>query len=376
MKSIKNIEYLKDVKVIMACDFNVPLSNGKVANDYRLKIMRPTLDHLILGGAKVILIGHLQSPEGDNLSLEPVVEHLKSWSYKVRLANNPKELAKLVADWPEGECLMLENIRNFKGEKENDSQFAKELASLADIYVNEAFSVSHRKHASIVGLPKYLPAYAGLEFQAEVATLSKAFKPSHPFLFILGGAKFSTKLPLLQKFLDIADKIFVGGALASDLFRAKGYEVGRSVVSDGSIDLAEYAHNPKILLPLDVIDDSGREYAPNNFPKESRMTDSGSKTIAMLKEEIKHAQFILWNGPLGIYEAGFKKATIDVAENIAHATHGSVISILGGGDTLAAIAELGLAHKITFMSGAGGAMLDFLANGTLPGIEALEESGD
>ncbi|MFA6601286.1 MAG: phosphoglycerate kinase [Candidatus Paceibacterota bacterium] len=376
MKTVKDIEYLQSVKVIMIADFNVPLSEGKVSNDYRLKIMRPTLDHLLLGGAKVILIGHIQSPEGDNLSLAPVATYLQRWGYKIRLAENPKELAKLVANWPEGEILMLENIRNFKGEKENDPKFAKELASLADIYVNEAFSVSHREHASIVGLPKFLPSYAGLEFADEIAHLSKAFQPAHPFLFILGGAKFSTKLPLLEKFLGLADKVFVGGALASDLFKAKGCEVGKSVVSDGSIDLSTYVNNPKILLPLDVTDDSGKEYAPDNFPKEGRMTDSGSKTVEMLKEEIKHAQFILWNGPLGIYEDGFKKATLDVAESIAHATHGSVTSVLGGGDTLAAIAELGLVHKITFMSGAGGAMLEFLAKGTLVGIEVLEEAGN
>jgi phosphoglycerate kinase len=272
----------------------------------------------------------------------------------------------------------MENLRFFEGEKKNDPKFAKELASLADIYVNDAFPVCHREHASIVGVPKLLPSYVGFQLEKEVANLSRAFNPAHPFLFILGGAKFETKLPLLAKFLDIADQIFVGGALANDLFKAKGFEIGQSLISKTGIDLSAFIKSPKLLLPVDIINQEGVSKAADSLSLTDKIMDDGPKTLQMLKEKISAAKFILWNGPLGMYEGGYKQPTLELAKIIGEATAGTsgVVSIVGGGDTLAAIEELQNQDKFTFVSTGGGAMLDFLAKGTLPGIEALEESGD
>jgi 3-phosphoglycerate kinase len=288
---------------------------------------------------------------------------------------------------------LLENIRENKGEKENDKKFAKQLASLADIYVNDAFSVSHREHASICAITGFLPSYAGLQLEEEVKQLSAAFNPSHPFIFILGGAKFDTKLPLIQKFSKTADTVFIGGALANDALKAKGYEVGVSKISDGATDISAAVNQPKTMIPIDVVVQNHIEKEIGGIGPIDSISDSGSKTLAALKAKIDAAQFILWNGPLGVYEKGFMEGTEKLAEMIAERTENSknkkvkskdkkikdenetsVKSIVGGGDTLAAIAKLGVEDKFTFVSTGGGAMLDFLAQGTLPGIEALEAS--
>jgi phosphoglycerate kinase len=267
---------------------------------------------------------------------------------------------------------LLENLRFDEGEKKNDPKFAKALASLGDIYVNDAFSVSHRSHASVVGIPALLPSYAGFQLEREVTNLSKAFSPSHPFLFILGGAKFDTKLPLLSKFIKIADWVFVGGALATDIFKAKGYEVGKSFVSEGDFGLDEYKDNQNLLLPIDLVNQDKKIVKPENFGKEDSSMDCGPETITMLKEKINSAKMILWNGPLGVYEKGFRDGTLGLAKAIADNHGRGLISLVGGGDTVAAIAENNDDDKFTFVSTAGGAMLDFLANGTLPGIDVLQ----
>ena len=249
------------------------------------------------------------------------------------------------------------------------------------MYVNDAFSVSHRAHASIVGVPQLLPHFAGFQLALEVENLSKAFNPSHPFLFILGGAKFDTKLPLVEKFLEKADGIFIGGALANDFFKAKGYEVGRSTISTATIDFDGLLLDKKILLPTDVIVESGgsqKASLPEKVSSDERILDAGPETLAELKDKIDAAKFILWNGPLGNYENGYKEPTHELARMIAHATKNGVESVIGGGDTLAAIAELkqsggeSLEDAFTFVSTGGGAMLDFLAQGSLVGIDALD----
>jgi phosphoglycerate kinase len=216
--------------------------------------------------------------------------------------------------------------------------------------------------------------------EKQIANLSKAFDPAHPFLFILGGAKFETKLPLLSRFMDIADTIFVGGALASDFFKAKGYEVGKSLVSDMDDsrfkiqDLKKYADNPKLLLPVDVTLKDKAVKSPDSLASDDAIMDSGPKTVALLESKAQGSKFILWNGPLGVYEDGYRQPTLDLAKAIGEATLHGAETIVGGGDTVAAIAELGLSDKFSFVSTGGGAMLDFLAEGTLPGIQALEDS--
>jgi len=390
MKTLNDIENLKSVKVLVRVDFNVPIRNGAVADDTRIKAAMPTIDFLRAKGARVILISHLESNDGSIPSLQPVADHLKlKIGLPVMFVKNIRAANDLIEnELQESQCMLLENLRFFDGEKANDQKFAKELASLADIYVNEAFSVCHREHASIVSVPKYLPSYAGLELEKEIDNLSKAFNPPHPFLFILGGAKFETKLPLLSKFIEIADTVFVGGALANDLFKAKGYEVGKSLVSDlgdsshhpsaGGADtindLAKYVNNPKLLLPIDVTVEDKSVKSPDSLSSIDEIKDSGPKTIALLQDKINASKFILWNGPLGVYEDGYRQPTLDLARMIGEATAHGAETIVGGGDTLAAVASLGLSDKFSFVSTAGGAMLDFLAKGTLPGIQALNIS--
>lgn len=372
MKTIKDIEVLEGVKVLVRVDFNVPIKNGLVVEDFRIKSAFPTIEYLQSRGARVVLIGHLEANEASDNTFKPVAEHINNkLGKKVGFVANLRNASQFIEnELKNGDCVLLENLRFDEGEKKNDPKFAQALASLGDIYVNDAFSVSHRAHASVVGVPSLMPSYAGFQLEKEVTNLSKAFTPEHPFLFILGGAKFDTKLPLLDKFLKSADSIFVGGALATDIFKTKGYEVGVSLVSKGDIDLTSYAQNPKLLLPLDITTQNNEVKPANDLLATDNSMDCGPKTLELLAEKVKEAKFILWNGPLGIYEKGYKNSTLKLAKMIADRS-GSIVSLVGGGDTLASIAENHDEDKFTFVSTAGGAMLDFLANGTLPGIVAL-----
>jgi phosphoglycerate kinase len=270
-----------------------------------------------------------------------------------------------------GECILLENIRSFDGETQNDATFAKALASLFDIYVNEAFSVSHRKHASIVGLPKYLESYAGFQFEREVRELSKIFEPKRPFLFILGGAKFSTKMPLVSKFLDLADKVYIGGALANNIIKARGYNIRRSTYDD-KVDISNILSNTKLVSPIDILNQNRENKDTSNIDNEDNILDIGYKSEKELKDLIYKSKMILWNGPMGKYENGFVDSTLNIAKEIAEATKNGATSILGGGDTLSAIQKLDLVDQYTFVSTGGGAMLQFLTDQTLPGIEVLK----
>ncbi|MSR71562.1 MAG: phosphoglycerate kinase [Candidatus Taylorbacteria bacterium] len=356
MKSIKEIKNLKGVRVLLRLDLNVPVENGSIVDDFRIKRSLPILEYLYEKGAQTIIISHIESvKKGDKESLEPVSEYLKK-SFNVTFVKNYRNVLLELEHISDGSMVLLENLRHWEGEKTNDEKFSKELASLADIYVNDAFSVCHRGHASVVGIPKYLPSYAGLQLEDEIKNLSMCFDPLRPFTFILGGAKFDTKLPLINKFLDIADCVYVAGALANDFFSEKGMDIGDSLVSKTKFDLKGIIDNPKLVLPVDVL----RE--------ENKILDVGPETLKQLKEIINKSKFVLWNGPLGAYENGFKKPTLELAKIIAES---GVKSVIGGGDTLAAISELGIENKFTFVSTGGGAMLDYLANGTLPGIEAL-----
>ncbi len=308
LKSVAQLDSPKGKRVLVRMDWNEPLQNGRIMDDFRIKKSLPTLEYLKEAGARILVASHL---EEENATLEPMRGYV-----------------------PEG-VEFLENLRKNPGERANDARFAQELASQADIYVNEAFSSSHREHASIVGVPKYLPHYAGLEFMAEIKQLAKAFHPPHPFLFILGGAKFETKLPCVEKFIDIADHIFIGGAMAK-----------------AASEMA-FAKNPKIIFPVGDVS----------------ALDANEETLALLERKIAGAKFILWNGPLGNYERGFKKGTLELAQVLAKS--GQEV-IVGGGNTLAAIRELDILDQFSFVSTGGGAMLNFLAAGTLPGIEALK----
>lgn len=354
MKTIKEVENLDGVKVLVRLDFNVPVQNGIIVDDFRIQKSIPLINYLVKKGAQIILISHIETK--DNPTLEPIAQHLKKLGVDCVFEKNYKKVLNT-----KNKITLLENLRLHDGEKENDKKFARELASLADIYVNEAFPVSHREHASVCAITEFIPSYAGLQFEEEVKHLSSAFNPDHPFLFVLGGAKFETKLPLIEKFIGIADKIFVGGALANNFFKEQGKDIGKSLVSPENFNLSRFLNTNKILLPID------------SLKKDDAVMDCGMGTVDMLRVEIEKAKYILWNGPLGAYETGYRASTLQLAEILADATVRGAKTIVGGGDTIATISELKLEDKFTFLSTGGGAMLDFLAKGTLPGIEALEK---
>lgn len=354
MRNIRQIKNLKGKKILVRVDFNVPIKNGKVLDDFRIKKALSTIEFLLGKGAKIILITHLGKNGSE--SLEPVIKRF----FKI-------------SKFLKNKISFFENIRKFDGEMKNDFNFAKKLSKLGDIYVNDAFSVSHRAHASIVLLPKLLPSYAGFQLEEEVKNLSLAFKkPKHPFLFILGGAKFSTKMPLIKKYLKLADHIFIGGALANNFFKAKGYEIGASLVDNENYGIKEILKNKKLILPSDVVIKSRNKLINkkiNEIKKDEVILDIGEETVRNLMPIIKNSKLILWNGPLGKYEVLNGGATKKVLKLVADS---KAESILGGGDTLELIGELNLEKKFTFVSTGGGATLDFLANGTLPGIKALK----
>lgn len=356
-------------RVLLRVDLNVPIEDGQVRDDFRIKRAIPTIKKLLTARAQVILLSHLGEK---NASLATIADYLQQF-FPVLFIKNINEVPSS-ANWPAGSVVLLENLRLDPREENNSSEFAQDLAKLGDIYINEAFSVSHRAHASIVSLPKLLPSYAGPQFAEEVKQLSELFKPAQPLVVIIGGAKFGTKLPLVQKFLPIAEKIFIGGALAHPIFKLLGYEIGQSLCDDSLKDLESLATDPKIVLPSEVLVKRGDEVGsttPDQVPRDGVIVDAGPAALGQLSELISEAKTVLWNGPLGNYEQGFVSPTHDLAQVLAAS---GAHSVVGGGDTIAAIEKLKLFDKFGFVSTGGGAMLDFLAGGTLPGIEALEES--
>lgn len=353
MRSIKDLENIKGKRALVRVDYNVPIAEGVVQDDFRIEKSIPTILYLHKNGAHITLLTHL-GKDGSQ-SLEPVKRKFF-------------ELSGL----PEHEINFFENVRKFPGEENNDPEFAKKLAALGDFYVNDAFSVSHREHASVVGIPKYLPAYAGLQLEEEIRNLSLALQnPEHPFLFILGGAKFSTKLPLIEKYLELADNIFLGGALSNDALKAKGFEVGKSMVDETGYDISGVVENEKIIIPVDVtiqVENKLVNKGVDEVGPEETILDVGEDTLRKLKLYIDQAKLILWNGPLGKYEVGGERGTKLALQMVADS---KAKSIIGGGDTVALISEMKMENKFSFVSTGGGATLEFLSKGTLPGIEAL-----
>lgn len=410
IKSITSVPSsdLKGKRVIVRCDFNVQVFEGKILDDLRIRKTLPTISYLRNAGAKIILISHIESKDGTGL--KPVCEYMnetyaKECGFVTFVSDFQSEnMPNIMANMKDGEIALFENLRIDSREKSNDIEFAKLLASYADIYVNDAFAVSHRAHASVVGLPSLFPnaRFAGVQLMSELDHLKITFNAPHPFVFILGGAKFETKLPLIQKFSQ-ADSILLGGALLNDILKAKGYNIGKSLVSSGvdasgtKIDFAPIIENPKLIIPDDVIVtgpiEGGVVGAIGTSVKliteigdEDAIMDVGPSMNLKLADVLKDAKFILWNGPMGNYEKGFKDQTIAMAKLVTNACErAGVQAVLGGGDTTAAMAELGLEEKGSesemdaakgesgsiFISTGGGAMLEYLLNETLPGVEAL-----
>lgn len=373
MKSIKDLKGLSGKRVILRVDFNVPMKNNVVLDDFRIKKSIPTILFLQKMGAKVIIISHI----GDDgiQSFSPIVPKIKKYIKNINFISNSifsDETEKIISSLKNGDVVLLENLRRETGEKNNSPSFARALSRYGDIFVNDAFSVSHREHASIVGITKYLSGYAGFQLLVEVENLSKVFNPKHPFLFILGGAKFETKIPLIKKFLRSADNIFIGGAIANDFFKTKGYEVGKSLVGPSNFQIPLILKSKNIILPIDVEinkNSKNRFSNPSDVLPEETIVDIGPKSIQNLKDLITKSEFILWNGPLGKYENGFGGATEEILKFISKSKS---MSIVGGGDTVALISKLKIEDKLGFVSTGGGATLDFLSKGTLPGIRVLK----
>ncbi len=394
--SIKDLD-LKGKRVFVRVDFNVPIKDEKIEDDTRIRAALPTIQYAIERGARVILASHLGRPKGERVekySLRPVHAYLAGINSisSIVFAEDcvGGEVRAHVDALKDGEIVLLENLRFYKGEEENDDAFAKELASLCDLYVNDAFGAAHRAHASTTGITKFVEqSAAGLLMEKELEYLGRALNdPVRPFVAILGGAKVSDKIPVINSLITRrVDKILIGGAMAYTFFKAEGFTVGKSLVEDEMLDTAREikqraeAEGVKLVLPTDhqVVDSydplNSRKTIPVEFTNAGLVgLDIGAETVALFAHEIEDAKTIIWNGPMGVFEEkGFEEGTVGVARAVAEAAERGAIVIVGGGDSVAAINDAGLADKITHISTGGGATLEFLAGDELPGVAALNE---
>jgi len=369
-------EEIKGKRVFVRSDFNVPMgADGEVGDVFRLKRGWETIQYLSQRGARVIVASHIgRAPEE---SIEPVARALKKFGAVVYVPDITGPAAnKAVSAMRGGDIVLLANLRSDPREKKNDESFARELASLADMYVGDAFAVAHREDSSIVGVPKLLPKYAGFLMRDEVVELTGALHPPHPSLAIVGGAKFETKDPVIRAFLEVYDHVCVVGAIANDCLKGRGFPVGRSKISEHA-PAREVCENPHLIVPTDVTAENSEKKAlvknPGDVLPDDKIVDIGPDTVATLAPYISEAKFITWNGPTGIFEEGYTAYTSAIAELIAtRVAKGGVHSVIGGGDTISALKASGIPEeKLGFFSTGGGAMLEFLLKGTLPGIVAL-----
>jgi phosphoglycerate kinase len=370
-RKLREIENIEGKRVILRLGLNVPVTNGKIDNGFRLEKSILSINFLKERGAKIIIVGHIDGDETD--SLEVVYEYYKSlFSLKFVRDIFSKEEENTIEEMNNGDVVLLENLRLHEGEKKNNPEFCKKLANYGDIYVNDAFPVSHRKHASIVGITKLLPSYAGIWLEREVEELSFALNPPHPFTFIIGGAKFSTKLPLIESFLDKTDYICAVGALCNPYLSERGISIGASLMPKDDIDISKGVKSDRLILPENVwvANEKGREKRNVSEMKEGDViSDMTDETIETIMNLVKKSKLVVWNGPVGDYERDFSSGTEKLAREIQAS---GIKTIIGGGDTLAVISPKEMESKNIFVSTGGGAMLDFLLDGTLPGLEALD----
>lgn len=389
-KTVRDID-VKGKKVLVRCDFNVPLDvNKNITDNRRIVGALPTIKYLLDNDCKVILCSHLGRPKGQvnkDFSLEPVAKELsKLLGKEVKLANDiiGKSAKELTANMKDGEIVLLENVRFDSREEANDAEFAKELASLAEIYVNDAFGTAHRAHASTAGVASYLPAVAGFLMEKELNFLGTTLEnPERPFVAILGGKKVSDKIGVIDSLLEKVDTLMIGGGMAYTFFKSMGYNVGNSICELDKLDLAKSlmekakAKGVKLMLPVDT--KVGKEFKEDTESKTVKYTeipdgwegfDIGSETIKMYQDELSKAKTVIWNGPLGLFEFDqFAIGTNAIAEYLGNLEN--VTTVIGGGDSAAAIEKLGIGDKFTHISTGGGASLEFLEGKKLPGVECL-----
>ena len=391
-KTVKDID-VKGKKVLVRCDFNVPLDGDKITDDIRIVSALPTINYLREHGAKVILMSHLGRPEGEpnpKYSLAPVAKRLAELlgedvvfaASDVVVDDSVKKAADSLA---EGKVMLLQNVRYRKEETKNNPEFAKELASLGDIFVNDAFGTAHRAHASTAGIADYLPCVSGFLIEKEVKFLGDAVSdPSRPFLAIMGGAKVGDKIPVIKNLLKKVDSLIIGGGMAYTFFKAEGYEIGTSILDADNIELAKELIaeakelGVKLLLPVDAV--CGKEFKNDteigtfdkeNMPADMMGMDIGPKSVELFKAEITNAKTIVWNGPMGVFEMeNFAAGTKAVAEALAAS---DAVTVIGGGDSAAACEQFGLKDKMTHISTGGGASLEFLEGKVLPGIAVIQD---
>lgn len=387
-KTVRDID-VSGKRVLVRVDFNVPIKEGEVTDDTRILAAFPTIEYLIENEASLILCSHLGRPKGKpdpELSLRPVAGYLsglleKPVGFSEECIGEGAEAAAV--ELSSGDILLLENTRFYPGEKVNDPAFAKQLASLADVFVNDAFGTAHRAHASNAGVAQYLPAVSGFLLEKEIVYLGQAIAdPQHPFIAILGGAKVSDKIGVIENLLGKADQLLIGGGMANTFFKAQGYPVGASLVEDDVLETARkllQTGGPRLRLPVDiVIADAFKDDAESvvmgtgPVPDGWRIMDIGPETVANYSKVLAGAEMVVWNGPMGVFEfPSFALGTFSMAKAVAES---GAISIVGGGDSAAAIKQAGIADKITHISTGGGASLDMLEGKTLPGVAALEDN--
>lgn len=388
MKNLRN-KNIKGLKVLVRCDLNVPIRNGKVLDDFRIKKLIPTIDYLRNQGAKIILITHLGEPKGRDLSfsVRPVAKRL--WELvqgRLKFVNDTigKNVEKEIDEMKEGDIIVLENLRFYKEEEQNDDDFSRSLARLGDIFVQDAFGACHRNHSSIVGITKYIDSFPGLLLEEEIRVLSDALvSPDRPLVSIVGGFKVSSKIKVIKSLLDKSDYLLLGGRVANSLLISKGLYV-KDLLSSEEEELMEVAKeinltDPKLQLPIDGVmgltnfdEDYSRIGGIGSIRKEEDVYDIGPETIEKYKNILSTAKTIIWNGPLGYFEKEkFSKGTKEIAKMIGQINR-EVFSIVGGGETVEVIQKLGIENQFDYISTGGGAMLDFIAGKELPGIKALE----
>ncbi|SES93841.1 phosphoglycerate kinase [Anaerobranca gottschalkii] len=378
-------------RVFVRVDFNVPMADGEITDDTRIRAALPTINYLIEKGAKVILASHLGRPKGEfnpKYSLKKVGEKLSGYlnkEVKVTETVVGDDVKEAIAAMEDGDVILLENVRFMPGEEKNNLELAKQMADLADIFVNDAFGAAHRAHSSTAGIAEYLPAVAGFLMEKEIEMLGNAVdNPQRPFVAIIGGAKVSDKIGVIENLLKKVDTLIIGGGMANTFLKAQGYELGKSLVEEDKIELAKEllaeakAKNVELLLPTDLVvadkfdpQAQSQVVAIDQIPADWMALDIGPKTVELFADRIAKAKTIVWNGPMGVFEMdAFAKGTEGVAKALAESNG---ITIVGGGDSAAAVEKVGLADKMSHISTGGGASLEYLEGKVLPGVDCLKD---